>query len=132
MSRENVELIRQNIEAFNRGDLDRALDNSHPEVEWHAYMSPEGQVARGPEEVRKMWEELRSVFGGFQWQAKEFIDAGDAVITVGELRGLHPGAAGVEVAAPIAQVYWIEDGRLKTVRSYRSVEDARRAAGLTG
>jgi ketosteroid isomerase-like protein len=76
MSKQYVEIVRRSIEAFNRGDFDAVLREGHPAIEWHVYLSPEGEVARGRAEVLQMWEEVRSVFGGFRWEVEELIGAG--------------------------------------------------------
>ncbi len=34
MSKENVEVVREAVAAFNRGDLDAALERMHPDIEW--------------------------------------------------------------------------------------------------
>ena len=31
----NVQLIREGLEAFSRGDLGESLERMHPDVEWH-------------------------------------------------------------------------------------------------
>jgi ketosteroid isomerase-like protein len=130
MSRQYVEIVRRSIEAFNRGDWDAVLREGHPAIEWHVYLSPEGQVARGRAEVLGMWEDRRSVFGGFHWHVDDLVDAGHAVIAVGELRGVAPGGTDREIAAPIAQVYWFEDGLVRVVRSYSSKDEAMAAVEL--
>ena len=35
MSQENVERVERSLDSFNQGDLDAALRDLHPEVEWH-------------------------------------------------------------------------------------------------
>ena len=36
MSRENVEAFKRGLEAGNRGDVEKLLDELDPEVEWHS------------------------------------------------------------------------------------------------
>jgi ketosteroid isomerase-like protein len=128
VSKENVEISRRSVAAFNAGDLDGALAAAREDVEWHVYLSPEGEVARGIDGIKRMWDERRDTFEAFEWHVDEFIDAGEAVIAVGELRGLAPGDEQTALTAPIVQVYWIdEDSRLWRVKPFRSLDEARAA-----
>jgi len=45
MSRENVEVVRHFIEAFQRGDMSAAFEAMHPDIEWRG---PEGVPEPGP------------------------------------------------------------------------------------
>ena len=56
MSQENVEIVRGQIAAFNRGDYDAALAALDEEVEWHvpdvaALDAPASGVVRGRAQV---------------------------------------------------------------------------------
>src|SRR6266516_4449287 len=53
MSQENVELVRQTAEAFNRGGLGAFLPFLDPQVEWHDLADqPDAGVHRGHQGVR--------------------------------------------------------------------------------
>src|SRR5215211_2999674 len=56
MSRENVELVREVFEAFNRRDFDSALDLWHDSIDWRTLFSVEADVLRGKQEIRAAWE----------------------------------------------------------------------------
>src|SRR3954467_8857817 len=105
-------MSRESIDAFNRGDLDDALEHAHPDVEWHVYLSPDGEVARGIDGVKRMWRDRQDVFGEFKWDVSEMFEASGWVIAVGELRGLAPGGGSVEVAVSLTQMYRIVDRQL--------------------
>jgi ketosteroid isomerase-like protein len=63
MSQENVEVVRKNIDAFNRGDLDAWLGFLSPEVVWESLPVPGFRdVYRGREEAREWIEQLLEVF----------------------------------------------------------------------
>jgi ketosteroid isomerase-like protein len=51
MSQENVETLRRGYEAFNRRDIDGALEGLDPEVEWPNML--EGTIIRGHQAVRE-------------------------------------------------------------------------------
>jgi ketosteroid isomerase-like protein len=52
MAGENVELARFGYEAFNRGDIDAALDRCAPDVEWHDVDTPDTPAVKGRDAVR--------------------------------------------------------------------------------
>ena len=53
MSQENVEKFRSALEAFNRGDVEGALKNMDPQVEWQTPRSlPDPQTYNGHENLR--------------------------------------------------------------------------------
>lgn len=56
---ENIALVRQGIEAFNRRDFDTALAGLREDVTWERFLSraeTDAPVVRGKEELRAVWE----------------------------------------------------------------------------
>ena len=67
MSQENVELIRATIGAFNRNDLDAAVEAMHPEIEWQTLdVMPDRGTYRGQAGVRSFWQMWVDTFQGLQ------------------------------------------------------------------
>jgi ketosteroid isomerase-like protein len=65
MSKENVELYRRGIEAFNRRDLEAFLALAHPDVVGISrVLAIEGGSYRGHDGTREWWKELLDVFPG--------------------------------------------------------------------
>ena len=62
MSHEDVEVVRQTIEAFNRDGLDAALEYLDPEVEW---LAPpewlEDRLYKGHEGIRRLASQCREL-----------------------------------------------------------------------
>ena len=79
MSRENAEIVRQAIDAYNR-DQD-ALDLFDPEIEWVTtgrFVEPD--TYRGHEDVRRYLQALRDDFEDLHVESHELVNAGDHVI----------------------------------------------------
>ena len=57
MPRENVEIVRRSVAAFNRGDLDGALEEWAPDAIWDWTNSRgfDAGVFRGHDEIRAFW-----------------------------------------------------------------------------
>jgi ketosteroid isomerase-like protein len=94
MSQENVELVRQAQDAFNRRDLDALLALHDPDVE----VAPSilkvegGDSYRGHDGLRTWWENLHGVFPDFSAEIEDVRDLGDVIIARVRLRGQGLGS----------------------------------------
>jgi hypothetical protein len=79
MSQENVELLHQAIDAFNRRDLDAYLATNDPDVEFTPYeRALEGLGPyRGHDSVRIWWEESFAVLPNLRAELYEVRALGD-------------------------------------------------------
>ena len=66
MSQENVDAVRRNFQAWNRGDVHAWLESAHPEVEWSSAiarrMQGDATVYRGRAQMRQFWDDWHSVW----------------------------------------------------------------------
>lgn len=77
MSLENVELIREAIAAFIRGDTTTALAAVRADaVTFRAPPLPDSQTYYGPEGVLQAWADWTADVGQFEMSTREFVDAG--------------------------------------------------------
>jgi uncharacterized protein len=131
MSQEVVDRVVRGYEAFNRGDLDAAVEDFHPDIEWTGPdMLPEDQTYRGPDGVRHFWDSWRDVFHDFRIEIDEVIDGDDHVIVMARVSGRGKDS-GVEVVTPaFAQVWTIRDELVVRMRMLPSREDALAAVGM--
>jgi SnoaL-like domain len=130
MSRENVELYRRGIEAFNERDLEGFLELADPDVVGTSrVLAIEGGSYRGHDGTREWWKDLLGVFPDFTIEIVWVRDAAD--LTVSELRNSAQG----EVSAPLEEVVWQvskwRDRRVVRWQMYESEQDALEAAGLS-
>ena len=82
MSRENVEIVRASIEAWNAGDMGAFGDSYDPHVVVrYADGWPEGsEPIMGREAVMRQWEQQREPFDADTIELLDVIDLGDRVI----------------------------------------------------
>ncbi len=131
MSKRNVELNYQVIDAFNRRDLDAFLALNDLDVEFvPALRGVEGGDSfRGHEGVRLWWEDLHSVFHDFRVEVVEVVIVGDVTVSRLCIRG-----RGTDSNAPIEQTNWQAtawlNGKVIWWRTFRSEAKALEAAGL--
>ena len=127
MSQENVEVVRQSLEAYRRGDLEGALAGVHPQIVWKPF--EEGEM-RGVDAVRAHLARWENEWEKLETTPEEFIDAGDHVIAVVHFRGRGRGS-GVEVDARSYAVYTLRDGRTISMHEFLERTEALAAAGLS-
>src|SRR4028118_2438844 len=106
MSKENVNIMRQGYDAFNRGDIDAVTGIMDPEIEWQE-PDVEGLPDRGTHHgleavVNNVFGAVAEHWDEFQAVADEFLDAGDQAVVLGHfrVRGKATGQTGAAPRAP--------------------------------
>jgi len=130
VSRENVEIVRQALDAYTRRDLDalKELHHSDLELDWSASRGPLAAVYRGFDEALRFYAEYYETFEATVVVPDRFIDAGDSVVVPNV--AYQRGRDGIEVSATSTLVYTIRGGRVARVRLYQDQADALKAVGL--
>ncbi|MGI9019212.1 MAG: nuclear transport factor 2 family protein [Solirubrobacterales bacterium] len=132
MSEENVELIHQGHDSFNRRDLDAFLALHDPAVEFVPYeVSVQGgDPYRGHNGVRSWWRESLGVLPDLHVEPYEVRDVGDRVFASGRLRGRGAGS-GPPFERALWQVFECRDGKIVWWQAFENKVDALEAAGLS-
>ena len=132
MSQERIDKLLDAYEALNRGDLDAACENLTPEFEFiPPPMLPEGEIYRGPEGLRRLWQTWSGAFENFRVEVEETIDAGDQVIVMAAVAGTGIGT-GLAVSSPaFAWVWSFEDDAAVRMEAMPNRATAIEAVGLT-
>jgi ketosteroid isomerase-like protein len=133
MSQENVELLSEMVDAFNRRDLDGYLARISPDVEWDVSEGFLGvqDVYRGRAGVRKWWNDFLEAWESFNGEIDEMAEGKGGAVFVG-LNGKGRGAAsGVETELHFLFVFWVADHKVARVRMFQSRDQAVEAAGLS-
>jgi ketosteroid isomerase-like protein len=134
MSEENVEVVRHQLEAWQRDDFEAFLSKAHPGIEWHAVLQRlvegAGSVYRGHEGVRRLWDAYRNELEAFQVEADEIRNVGkDRAALLGRIRW-RGVASGIEIESPFGMVITVRDGKMFHSVDYLSQEEALEAAGV--
>jgi ketosteroid isomerase-like protein len=132
VSRENVEILKRWVDAFNRRDLDALMETVIPDfaffpamadtIDGNSFHRREGMKAYFVD-VDSAWEELRVIYD-------EYRDLGDRVLALGRIEGCGRGSGAV-VETPQGAVVDFRDGKVSSARSYLDHGEALRAAGLS-
>jgi ketosteroid isomerase-like protein len=130
VSKENVEVVREMVDAFNRGDFQTSLALLDDEVEWHDPPGvPGAGVHRGPEAVRSWLARWLGAWESYTVSVEEIIDAGDQVVVVHHERA-RGKESGVEVDNRSANVCDVRDGKVVRKRPYADRSQALAATEL--
>jgi ketosteroid isomerase-like protein len=132
MSRENVELQRRILAAYNARDIAAFLRFCDPSIEFHsAFAAVGGAVYHGHDELRVWHRDVEEVWGAeTRVEPEVYFDLGDHTLVFYVLhgRGQHSGA---EVTMQVALVTTWRDGLAVHVKGYAHREDALSDLGVT-
>ena len=130
MSRENVELAREGIDAVNRRDADALVDVCHPDIEFEAYFSQVlGGTFRGHSGMRAYLREVQETFLEFVIEIERIEDRGDLVVA--QMRAHGRGVSGVDVSWQAVVATRFRNGKAWRMASHPSEQEALEAVGLS-
>jgi len=118
----NVQLMRDLYEAFDRKDIPTVLGAMDPDIEWHEAegnpLEPSGKAWRGPDAVmQNLFVRIGTEFEGFTVHPKQFHDAGATVVVEGRYTGTYK-ATGKRFDAQMCHVWKIHDGKITSFQQY--------------
>src|SRR2546428_1510763 len=116
------------MEAFNDRDLRTAANALDQDVEWDSAVLLDEPVIHGRAAVLEYWERILSTFP-FAHENMQFVEAGDDVCVLADLRALGSGS-GVELAQSVGYAMTVRAGAIIRVRFYRSHAEALEAVEL--
>jgi ketosteroid isomerase-like protein len=126
--RDNVEKVRQAIDAFNRRDTKAmlALGGDDFEYDWSRSLGPNAGVFQGPEGFFEFVSDQWNTFDEVRVEVHEYIARGAHVVVSITTHGR--GRQGIPVKANSTQLYTFEDGRLVRIALFQDREEALAAA----
>ena len=128
----NEELARQAYDAINRRDVEWLIERSHPDIQMHMQgVADVPVVYTGISGIRDYFRDLGEIWESFEFTPEDIRDLGDRVFVIahGRLRGR---ASAIDVENRTATVTTLRDGLVTEIRTYRTLDEARAAAGLRG
>jgi ketosteroid isomerase-like protein len=132
MSQENVERVKEAVEAINGRNLEAALKFAHPDIEWQTLDTfPDAETYRGPEGVLSFFQSWMDTFKGFRLHLDK-CEAVDEHRVLARLRVSGEGVeSGVEIESPpFLQLLEYRDGLLIRARMFQTDGEALEAAGI--
>jgi uncharacterized protein len=131
MSRENVELARQVMDALGQRDAERLIALADPDVEWYSFFAMgEGGAYRGHDGTRRYMSDLDDAFEIGRADLDDALGVGDITVLVGRIHYRGKGS-GVESETPVGWMLKFRDGKVLCFRAFREPEQAFEAVGLS-
>ena len=123
-------IARNAVAAFNRRDVPALVEMTTDDFQWVTWTGTvEAAVYEGADGLAGYFQDA-DVWEVLNLDVEEFRDLGDEVLVVGMFHA-RGGGSGVEVRAPYYSAFFMTEGRLARVLSFRTEEEALDALGLS-
>jgi ketosteroid isomerase-like protein len=130
MSRENVEVVRSMLDAWNRGDYSTALETVDPNIQLEAALGGTlDGTYQGHAGLRKWLTDFWGSFDDYRTEIEEYIPAGDHVVWAAHHFGRGRGS-GIEVEMQNWHVCEVRDDKIVRYWVFNTKEAALEAVGL--
>jgi len=131
MSQENVEIVRQVYEEWERGNFNtpEVFDPSI-RVVWVDAIFVSRAEAKGVRELTQAMQGFLDAWEDVTAAAERIIEAGDRVVAVVVWRG-RGKTSGIEVESRQGSVWTMSEGKATTMENYSDPAEALEAAGLS-
>lgn len=132
---ERSDLIRRMYDAANRGDLEEAMAQLHPEIEVSLAMDPTEPIEgsrdelRGHSGLRAFWQLLWGSWDAVRIEVKDVVEGVDGRALSYETWTVR-GPQGIEVGTEVVDVYGFRDGLISSCDGFRDKKEALEAFGL--
>jgi uncharacterized protein len=125
-----IAALRAAYAAFNRGDIDGAVQFLDPKVEWiEPSEFPGGGTYHGLEGAKQYLAQSRAGAADVISEPEKFIRAGDRIVVFVNARVL-PKHSNAWQEIKLADVYTFQNGRATRMRAFANRDDAMRWAGI--
>jgi ketosteroid isomerase-like protein len=119
--KENLQVVREMLEDYLRGDYESALPAFSPDVEVVTALERFHGHA-GVVDEAKRWEEMWS---DYRFDVEELVDSGDKVVLLYHQLGRAKGS-GIQVEERAGWVYTLREGKIARVEMFQDRESALR------
>jgi ketosteroid isomerase-like protein len=128
---EHLETIQRLYDAMNRRDVDalRQLGREHPNFSWESNEDELDSPGRlDGNEVLDYSRELFEIFDELETEVVERIDIDEEHVIYVVCHHVRGAASGVRVDRQEVHLWTVRDDRIESLREFRSVAEARKAA----
>jgi len=130
MSQENVEIVKQSLDAFARRDVKalRAFNDPDLELDWSRSVGLLAGIYRSFDAALRFYESFYETFEMCIVEPDRVMDIGEfvAVSNVAHMRGRD----GIEVSARSTLVFELRDAKIIRLCLYQETDEALKAVGL--
>ena len=131
VGREQIEVVKRSLDAWNRGDVDAMVAEAAPDGEYAiSELNPNARLLRGRNEIADYLRDWHDTVHGLHYELEDLRDAGDAVVLLGTMSGRAGSDDGPEITAELAFVLRFEGTTVVRTEEYLDSHKALEAAGL--
>jgi ketosteroid isomerase-like protein len=126
MKSRNVEIVRRQFEALERGGVDAAAEFWHPDIEWRAVEGAVDDVGviSGREAMRRYYQDWVEMIDDLRGGIEDVVyDSGEILVAVLFNSGRGRGSS-IPIRGRYCVVYTIQDGLIVRGREYETPERA--------
>ena len=124
VSTRNVELVREALEAQNRGDIEWLIDHSAPDIEIRGPgVAGEPVLYTGAAGIREYFRDMAESWQSFEAIPVDVRELGDRVVAIIHRR-LRGRGSGIDIEDKLGIVYELRNGVAIRIRGYRNVVEA--------
>ncbi|MHB8423084.1 MAG: nuclear transport factor 2 family protein [Leptospirales bacterium] len=116
----HVDIVRNLYSAFKDRDSQKILTLFDPQITWiqnEGFPGGGGTHVGAESVVNDVFSKFRADWEHWQAIAHRYLDAGDAVVALGEYQGTYR-KTGKSMKAAFSHVYWIENARIIRFEQY--------------
>lgn len=125
-----ITALRGAYAAFNRGDIQAAVESLDRQIEWTEPAEfPGGGTYHGRDEVKKYLTQSRAAWAEVHSEPERFIPAGDRIVVFVHAR-VRPKGSNEWQDVNLADVYTIRDGKAIQMRAFADRKEALRWVGI--
>ena len=128
MAQGNIEMARNWLDRWNRGERTLPDDEVHADVEVVSRFRPEPY--RGLEGIRLWTAEIDEHFEEWHIVVEDWRELGEDVVALGEIQ-LRGRSSAVQFDQPAGVIVEIREGKLARLRLFNSHDETLQAAGLS-
>jgi len=125
-----IEALREAYAAFNRGDVDSAVQSLDPQIEWiEPAEFPGGGTYHGREEAKRYLAQSRAAWAEVISEPVEFIPVDNRIVVFVHAR-VRPKDKNEWQAVDLADVYTFQNGKATAMRAFTNRQDALAWSGI--
>jgi ketosteroid isomerase-like protein len=129
MTEDDIRVLLDGYEAWNKGEFDVLADLLDPELEWEpGFGDLNAGVHRGAAGFRAFVDSWLESFDDFRIQPELLVQAGDRVVVLAHQHGRGRGS-GIELDAHVVHVWTVAGGKATSWWGPRTLDDALEALG---
>jgi ketosteroid isomerase-like protein len=117
--------------AIDERDVEGAVAQCDPEVEFLSVLALDGQAYVGHEGIRKYFTDVAAAWEHYQVEVHRVVDARDGRVAIVMTMHARGRGSGVTLSDPTGHVWTLRNGRLLRNRVFREPDEALAAVGAT-